>query len=436
MQGLNIKHSGYLLNLSLVLGIVMGGWLSACTVTDSESNLGNSNPIVESATPSILRVDIPTIPPDKSIPLVVDNNDTIINNTASPQLIWFYKPSKLLNAETLAQDFDFFILTKKDEEYRDALYDINPEFQILQYIRFDAIHDPCGILSYGEREDCSCDTGQPYSNNVAWLPQDLCDIIEYHSDWFLRDKHGKYIISENFVHMDPGNQGWREFWLSRVKYSQEVLGWDGVYLDNVEGSIGWHRVEDAGLLFYDDNSYRQQVNDFLKYIYKGYFEPEGIRVYANIISAEQISTWLAYLQYLDGALNESWAADWHDDYIPIEEWQRDLALVEQIQALGKDAILVTQGSQDDTQRQLFAFASYLLVNSERAYFRYAHSSVYREAWLYENYDYGIGQPINVRYIVKDNIWRRDFTNGFVEVNPEEIAVNIYLDDEYVVKQLN
>jgi hypothetical protein len=436
MQILNIKHSNVLFNLGCVLWVVTTVWLSACTTTNSEPDVDEPEIVVVSAVPDVMLTNTPTSRIEEKQPLAaMESMNKAITQSTNPQLIWFYKPPRGLDAETLLQKFDSFILTKNDEEFRDTLYEIKPDAQILQYVHFDVIHDPCGLTTGAERDDCTCETAKPYSNNVAWLPQDICDIIAHHPDWFLRDKHGNYIYNENFIYMDPGNQEWREFWLDRVKYSQEVLGWNGVYLDNVEGSIGRQTSGDMGLLFYDDETYRQQVNGFLQYIYEVYFEPEGIQVYANIIGAEQTSTWLDYIQYLDGALNESWAAGWHDTYFPPEKWEQDLALAELIQAQGKDAILIMQGSQDNTQRQLFAFASYLLVQSERAYFRYAHSSAYREAWLYDNYAYDIGDYINMRYVVSDGIWRRDFTNGFVEVDPDAIAVNIFLNDDYVIEQI-
>ena len=85
--------------------------------------------------------------------------------------------------------------------------------------------------------------------------------------------------------------------------------------------------------------------------------------------------------------------------------------------MGKDIILVSQGTKDDLELQEFAFASYLLVNQGRAIFRYANSNKYREVWVYENYNVPLGAPLGPRY--KDgDAWRRDFTNGTVMVNPD------------------
>ncbi|NQU29503.1 MAG: hypothetical protein HQ525_02430, partial [Anaerolineae bacterium] len=68
--------------------------------------------------------------------------------------------------------------------------------------------------------------------------------------------------------------------------------------------------------------------------------------------------------------------------------------------------------------QEFAFTSYLLINNGRAVFRYANSNNYREVWLYANYTVDLGEPLGPRY-QDGEIWRREFTNGNIAVNPEK-----------------
>lgn len=90
---------------------------------------------------------------------------------------------------------------------------------------------------------------------------------------------------------------------------------------------------------------------------------------------------------------------------------------------GKTLILVAQGEQDDTELQNFTFASYLLLANGNAFFRYTHAENYREMWLYENYNLEIGTPLGDRYKHKGG-WRRDFTNGYVTVNPKNHKAEI------------
>ncbi|MEW6716763.1 MAG: putative glycoside hydrolase [Chloroflexota bacterium] len=322
------------------------------------------------------------------------------------RMAWFYKPPENGDLNTLVTHFDTFILTKADEGWRDDLRAMGVQAPFLQYLRFDAIQDPG-----------SCQE-QPWRNQVADNPGDFCAISQQHPDWFLLDVNGNRIMSSGgFVLMDPGNPEWRAFWLGRAQQSQETLGWDGVFLDNVEASMSKHSRREVTLANYpDDASFQAAVEGFLSYIYTSYFRPRGRPLLANIISLREPSVWFRYLQYLDGAMVEAWAVDWSDGYLTPEEWEEQLRLAEETQALGKEIVLVSQGDPNDIQRQQFAFACYLLVTAGRASFRYSLADHHREIWLYPVYDIDFGEPLGWRYPSGD-VWKRDFTNGSVTVDP-------------------
>jgi hypothetical protein len=212
--------------------------------------------------------------------------------------------------------------------------------------------------------------------------------------------------------------------LSRTQESQEQLGWYGVFLDNVEGSLS--KVYSLGgnpANYPNDASYQVAIQGFLQYIYTSYFQPQGRPLLANIISLPDAATWFNYLQYLDGAMDEAWAVDWHTGYNNVSEWNAELAIAEQTQNNGKYAILISQGDQSNTNRQGFAFASYLLISSGRAAFRYTNYDNYGRTWLYPNYDIDLGSPLGSRY-AQGNLWKRDFTNGSVTVDPANHTAQI------------
>jgi hypothetical protein len=101
--------------------------------------------------------------------------------------------------------------------------------------------------------------------------------------------------------------------------------------------------------------------------------------------------------------------------------------MEQSQQLGKRVILISQGDQSDLPRQQFAFASYLLIAQGDASFRYTNSvSAYDKVWLYANYTTDLGAPKAAKYLV-NSVWRRDFTKGYVLVNPVNHTGQIVLD---------
>ncbi|MBU2610847.1 MAG: hypothetical protein KJ606_07880 [Chloroflexi bacterium] len=326
--------------------------------------------------------------------------DKIVN------IAYFYKPPTNSDAGTLAKNFNTFILTRADETFRDDLIANGVTSPIMQYVRFEAIMDPG-----------SC-TAKPWRNNVAYKVGDFCNISTQHPDWFLLDANGnRILVDEKYYLMDPGNQEWREFWLTRTRESQEELGWYGVFLDNVEASL-YKVIQLAGVpqQYPDDASYQAAIQGFLQYIYTSYFQPQGRPLMANIISLSDPAVWFAYLQYLDGAMDEAWAIGWRTNYRSVSEWEEELTRAERTQAIGKYAVLISQGDQANINRQAFAFGSYLLISNGTAAFRYTNSYDYGQAWLYPNYEIDLGSPLGPRY-PQGNLWRRDFTKGSVIVDP-------------------
>ena len=321
------------------------------------------------------------------------------------QLVWFYKPSFDTTPRILAKYFENFILTKGDESYRDILKAEGVTSPFLQYLRLDAIQDP---------GSCSV---EPYHNQVADMPGDFCNISSNHPDWFLLDKNGRRMYSDGYVMMDPGNSDWRRFFLNRAMLSQTALNWDGVFLDNAEASLTKrYQYGQVPAKYKTDSSYQNAVKGLLSYLYINYFQPAGHPLFANIITLKNPSIWFSFLQVLDGAMSESWGTDWDSKWLPAAEWRQQLNRAENTQGLGKRVILVAQGDKTDLQRQQFAYASFLLIDNGRAFFRYTLKDHYRHAWKYENYNHNLGIPLGRRY-QKGNQWCRDYSSGKVCVDP-------------------
>lgn len=325
------------------------------------------------------------------------------------QFAWFYKPPVIKeDLGAVAANFSMMVLTRNDEIEREEMRTLGSSSPVLQYLRFEAIMDA---------GDCSA---KPFQNQAAHLEGDYCSIEERHPEWFLKDINSRNIQypQSEYVIMDPGNADWQAYFLDKVKGFQQDEGWQGLFLDNVDASLG--RFEEMHLLlgnYADDQSYQEAVKSFLKFIYADYFQPAGKSLYANIPYLQDNNVWFDYLEYLDGAMLEAFAADWNNGYLETQVWLDQMSLAEETQSLGKSIILVTQGNINDQQRIQFGLASYLLVNNGKAYYRYSNHEAYRELWWYPQFDLELGQPLGPRY-TEDNQWRRDFEHGYVVVDPE------------------
>lgn len=342
----------------------------------------------------------------------------VSNDHPLVQLAWFTNVPRADDLPAVSQRFDLFILIQGGESKRNAMIDYGAKGPFLQYLEFESIQDPGSCAE------------EPEANQVTAFAGDFCQISSNHPDWFLLDTSGNRIrITDNgniWYLMDPGNAEWRAFYLERIRQFQTAFAWSGVFLDNVPLTLAFR--EDDGKIpakYQDDASYRNAIQGFLEYLYDGYFRPNGKLLFANLVSRRDSANWAAYLGVLDGAMYEGWAIDWPNGYRPPAEWETQMTIADQTQEMGKYIILVSQGEKDDLALQKFALASYLLVNHGQAYFRYAHSSSYREVWLYDDYSYNLGRPLAPRY--KDGpFWKRDFTNGSVAVNPTTHEVEIIL----------
>ena len=325
----------------------------------------------------------------------------------------FFKPPTM-DAASAATRFNSIVLTNGDHTYMAALRASGYSSTVPEYFRSEAIQDPG-----------SC-TATPLNNQVAYRPGDFCAISANHPDWFLLDSNGNRMVvgdSPGYYRMDPGNQGWREFFVNRVIENQTQYGWTGLFLDNVEASLGKF-FGNLPARYPTDAQYQAAVAGFLQYIDTNYSNRLNRPVVGNIITRRDDATWFNYLQYLDGAMQERFAVNWNEtEYLREDLWLQDLNLMEETQSRGKYVILIAPGWQSDVDRQKFAFASYLLISRGKAAFRYSTDDAYREVWLYDNYNIRLGNPLGAKY-QQNGIWRRDFANGYVIVDPVSHAAVI------------
>ena len=335
------------------------------------------------------------------------------------RLVWFYKPPSNGNLNLLAKKFSNFILTRSNEDTRDKLLALGAQPPILEYLRMDGIQDP---------GSCSA---KPWQNQVANRQGDFCNISKNHPDWFLltTDHVRTYRLLGNYHYylMDPGNKGWRTFFLNRARESLvKDPKWNGVFLDNLELTLIFHNQSGEKLARYpNDASFQSAVLGMVKYLSLAYFKPAGKILSANLVARPDDSLFNDFMTYLDGAMHEGWAIDNPNRWRPVDAWEKHLVLAEKAQAQGKFIILVSHGTKYDLELQKFAFASYLLITNGNASFRYGDDSHYAEAWLYPNYSLALGPPLGARYRV-GSAWRRKFTHGIVTVNPVTHIVSIVM----------
>jgi len=331
------------------------------------------------------------------------------------RLAWFYKPPQGdEDEEVVLSAFDTFVLARGDEDFKARVQAERPDVEVLQYFLLSQILEP---------ED-----GQPEQrNNAAYLPGDFAELLEAHPDWFLRDADGEPIVEGGkYYRMDPGSQGWRDFWLQRVLAAND--GWDGLFIDNADLSLCGFQDQGIDVPAYpDDASYLAAVRTFLQQVRTAYHEATGKPIVANMVNeCSDPGARRQLYPSVQGVMTERFAVGWGDDYLDPAEWSQQLARIRDEVRAGLQVVLVAQGEQGDEDRQRFAFASYLLVAAPDVSFRYAWARLddgYREPWLYDDYDSRLGAPRGEAVEV-DGVWRRTFENGTVTVDPQKRSARI------------
>jgi hypothetical protein len=405
------SQKSYRWGLLIVLFILLSGCFPGFQPVKQEPEVfyRDVTPVV-SATPSTAKT--PASAPDSTqTPFSPDENNPLI------KLAWFHNPVYDAEPDVLASNYDLFILTRTDEQFRDSLKALGSKAKFLMFIGFESIHNPG-----------SC-TEQPWLNQAAYKVGDFCDIRDNHPDWFLLDTGGNQVIlkweDQQFYFMDPANEGWQNFLIDRIRQMRQTNGWDGVFMDNMDASLGRFTRNGIQLAKYPDNISLQKAHTALLVKVRNELAGPGkFPLFANITYLEEPAVFYQYMQYLDGAMIEDFAVDWTFYHSPTT-WLSQMDFIEKAQKYGRKFILVAQGTQNDNQRQVFALASYLLINNGNLYFRYTNQEYYRYSWLYENYEIQLGSPLGMRY-QSQGFWQRDFEHGQVRVNPvtHEAAIEL------------
>ncbi len=354
-------------------------------------------------------------------------------------LAWFHKPPQdgSTAADIAADDRYIHLTGAADIPFRNSLRAAGYVGPILTYVAMDAVEGP------GPYKDASaqCDAGyQGRDNQTAFNKGDFCTYIHPNESWFLHNSKGQRLYDDYFGSgrisylMNPGDPGWRAFAWSRLAYIKNTWFYDGIWLDNVDldMSRAWSGVtnSDGGLAEYQtQGEWQQAVEGWLAGLRAQV--GDSYPVWANLVGGGVGATsWDPYATYLDGAMDESFAVSWINNWRSSAQWQGQVQRAQRWLNMGKGLVMVGQGPKDDTARLDFTLASYMLVANNNAFFRYTrYDTYYEQLWLYPEYDTAraLGNPLGTCQATTSGVWRRDFTHGYVEVDSNQHTGRLVLN---------
>ena len=366
--------------------------------------------------------------------------------TSPVNLSWFFRPpTDGTSVQTMASAYASAILTHGDEAYRDQLRAAGLRGPILQYLMANEAAGPPRTGGVGalrtSQDACSRSLEIAYLlNTVTGIAGDFCTALHPVEANFVHNSVGERLYATlawqestgtktAYIYaMNPAAPGWQAYLAQRARENLVALGFDGLFLDNLDTSL--HRLHhqeanSTGAVqeYASETSYRTATTGLLSAVR----EQVGGTIWANTVGAYELpSDEDGYLPYLDGVMREYFVDLWNGSYASPTVWEVQLQQAEKLSSQGKAFLGVAQGPRADTSRMRFGVASYLLIADARAFIRYADASAYHQAWLYGEYQARLGSPTTARYQA-GGLWRRDFACGFVTVDPASRASTIAVD---------
>lgn len=358
----------------------------------------------------------------------------------SIKLFCYYKPTTPeANYDwiSFAREFDMIGIVGSTVELR-RMHEYNPNLKSLTY--YDAFYS---ISTVGPPPAIY----DPFWYHFCW---------DNHRDWFLQTVFGNYAIREGRYLMDIGNPACGKWAADNIYNRMQVANYplDAIQMDNLNDFAQLY-----SLIRYPTQASRTAaLVKYLTYLH-GLLENTGTKIVLNgagvPYTPQNVHYNLLRRNLLDGILIEGWCFPLYTpraEAHTFSQWSDHLSSM--VDNPGKTFIAYT-GYNDDASRRrstkYFGMASYFLGRHEECYqyldrhYQYNNPRDQR-SWLPdEDYNVPIGEPVAPYQVFFNSAdWRgglyyREYTNGFVLVNPtgnfqyswkDGAAFNWTLNDTY------
>jgi hypothetical protein len=242
-----------------------------------------------------------------------------------------------------------------------------------------------------------------------------------HPDWFLRGADGNPLVFKDYPTsrvMDVGNTAYQDAGAARVSSAAKADGFDGVFLDDANASLRWVIAggEAACVTYPTTAKWQAAVDSFLTNV-APQLHQAGLLVVANIGGSTMTrGLWKAWNGPIDGAMEESFTnGGTGRDSIADGQWPAKLGHAlwsEEHGKIGLDhAVTATRGGAR------YGLASMLLVAGGKNLYSASTGYTHEVWWPEYTTTNALGRPLGRYRVLRNGIYRRDYTNGVVLVNP-------------------
>ncbi len=322
--------------------------------------------------------------------------------------------------EILAAHYDVFYLGAVASHRIPVIKRYNPRAKVLMYFA-------CSLT----REAKLHDAGSVDEENTDW-------VLRNHSDWLLKNKQGKPVEGRSWsvkYWADPGNRQWQEFFATKLNAALDQSGgpWDGVILDEFltgheSTAASWAGGGAVQAHYTTDQAWQEAQLAFLRYVaprVKAPLVPNVEPVVLNPTSAGFRPEFFTEVQRMAGGA-EAEIFVYHrahpSGFLGKEMVEVYLERARQTPP-GKMMFLnsaTAAGFGGNPDLTLFTYFTYLLVaGPEReVYWTCKEGDSEIPHFWYREFDLKLGPPQEEMQTV-GGLWKRDFANATVVVNPNQ-----------------
>ena len=247
------------------------------------------------------------------------------------------------------------------------------------------------------------------------------------SDRVLQCTWGWYLMELN----DPG---WRSYWMGEVLRQLAANENDGLFADSfsVPNYLGGSTFE-PDLPAYDpafESEWARRIEDFIDYVqaqFAGqyYFIP-NVGYWVTTRNPTDYSN-------VDGVMIEGFSEWSPGNPFSLSDWKLQMNRILGLTSQDKVLILQSYVDETDIEDRTFVLANYLLVKGVHSFI---NMDLGLEPEWFPEYEIPIGSPLDPlpadidNYLDPSGLYRRDYTNGLVLVNPGTVARTIDLGGTY------
>jgi hypothetical protein len=284
--------------------------------------------------------------------------------------------------------------------------------------------------------------------------------VTANESWFMHTAAGQRLHNStwNWDLHDVMNASWRQYWLNSVIADMRTEGAQGVFADSFDAGIGDGWFDQTDPRFSGANAgnpsawpngftWINQLEDLIKYMEAGFAATSEKFVYIPNLDALVTSWDHMDTSQLDGGFLEGFG-DWGPSYLhgAPSDWtlsmNRGLAMSDAGKILIMQPYLVdTPTSPTGLLQRGFDLGTYLLLKGSHTYLNVVGGSSSSGAYYYPEDTIDLGPAVtplasDVSQYLWNNVYRRDFQNGIVLVNPTNTSYTVTLGANYRLVQFS